>query len=62
MNEVVLIALLLLTAASTSHFRSYHPQYLHSYSYPQPSTLHLYYGRVMNNRPMFLIQQGEESI
>lgn len=45
---------------STEEFRSYHPHYLHSYSYAQPSTLHLYYGRVVNNRPLFLIKDAEE--
>lgn len=63
MNSWLLAAsiVLLVAAAASPTFRSYHPHYLHSYSYPQPSTLHMYYGRVMNNQPVFLIQQGDQA-
>lgn len=50
------IVLCLLSAVLA--FRSYHPHYLHSYSYPQPSTLHMYYGRVQDNIPVFQIRSG----
>lgn len=59
---MVVLLLMFSIVAADPVFRSYHPHYLHSYSYPQPSTLHMYYGRVMNNKPIFLIQQGEESL
>ena len=58
----VSLMLLVVVSASNPSFRSYHPHYLHSYSYPQPSTLHMYYGSVANNRPVFLIRQGNEAL
>lgn len=56
----LLVAVFVVAVCCLSEFRSYHPQYLHSYSYAQPSTLHLYYGRVVGNKPVFLIRQGFE--
>jgi hypothetical protein len=58
---LALLLLLLVTCTLSqprSSFRSYHPHYLHSRSYPTPSTFHLYYGRVESNSPVFLIQKG----
>lgn len=61
--RVVLGFLLILGSCSQqSSLRSYHPHYLHSRSYPTPSTLHYYYGRVEGTTPIFLIQKGFEGI
>lgn len=58
--RAILAAALVAATVCSNEFRSYHPQYLHSYSYAQPSTLHLYYGRVVGNRPVFLIKDAFE--
>lgn len=59
--EIILLLLLVGVCRSEgSSFRSHHPHYLHSRSYPTPSTLHMYYGRVEGNTPVFLIQKGND--
>jgi len=57
---IALLAACLAQRVIGEEFRSYHPHYLHSYSYAQPSTLHLYYGRVRQDQPLFLIKDAEE--
>jgi hypothetical protein len=42
-----------------SLFRSYHPHYLQSLSYPQPFTPHFYFGTVKTNTPIFFYSQVE---
>lgn len=41
--------------------RSYHPHYLNSYSYGEPLTPHIYYGEVINNKPIFLFKDIDSS-
>lgn len=42
-------------------FRSYHPHYLHSYSYPIPITPHFFFGQVSRSskRPVFQVRDNE---
>jgi hypothetical protein len=39
--------------------RSYHPHYLHSYSYPSPVTPHLYFGQLNESKQyVFLVSSN----
>ena len=41
-------------------FRSYHPHYLHSYSYAEPVTPHFYFAQLNPmNRPVFFVKDND---
>lgn len=42
------------------YFRSYHPHYLHSYSYPEPISPHIYFGQSNGTDSyVFLVKNNE---